>query len=223
MSLPSPRAARLRPPSWLDGRLLLGILLVLASVVLGARVLAAADRTERVYATTQDLASGTTLEADDVRAVRVRLFSGAQRYLDGDGPKPVGYVLARAVGAGELLPRAALDNGALAARIVAVPVSPHHFPAGLGHGDKVDVYRTPRARPGGPAGRPSLVLAAATVEDVNDTRTGRLSAGGDAGVLLRVPPDRVVGLVDAIQGGSIDLVRVPPGAEVVLTPSGAAR
>ncbi len=40
----SPKAGRLATPGWVDGRLVLGVLLVLVSVVVGARVLSAADR-----------------------------------------------------------------------------------------------------------------------------------------------------------------------------------
>src|SRR3954452_22866223 len=45
---PTPR--RVRPPRWLDLRLVLGVLLVLGSVLLGARVVTAADATVPVWA-----------------------------------------------------------------------------------------------------------------------------------------------------------------------------
>ena len=67
---PAPR--RVRPPRWLDLRLLLGILLVLGSVLLGARVVGAADATVPVWAAAGDLAAGTELDADDLVAVDVR-------------------------------------------------------------------------------------------------------------------------------------------------------
>src|SRR3712207_7134950 len=49
---PSPR--RVRPPRWLDLRLVLGVLLVLGSVLLGARVVGAADATVPVWAVAGD-------------------------------------------------------------------------------------------------------------------------------------------------------------------------
>src|SRR6476469_1490712 len=60
---------RVRPPRWLDLRLVLGVLLVLGSVLLGARVVGAADATVPVWAVTGDLAAGTRLDASDLRAV----------------------------------------------------------------------------------------------------------------------------------------------------------
>lgn len=44
----SPAARRLASPRWLDGRLVLGVLLVLASVLVGARLLSSADRSQQV-------------------------------------------------------------------------------------------------------------------------------------------------------------------------------
>ena len=40
-SVPGPVPRRVRPPRWLDLRLVLGVLLVLASVLLGARIVGA--------------------------------------------------------------------------------------------------------------------------------------------------------------------------------------
>ncbi len=48
--LPTPVASRLRAPSWRDSRLLVGVLLVVLSVVLGAVVVARADDRVPVYA-----------------------------------------------------------------------------------------------------------------------------------------------------------------------------
>ena len=47
--LPGPAPRRVRPPRWLDLRLVLGVLLVLASVLLGARIVSAADVTVPVW------------------------------------------------------------------------------------------------------------------------------------------------------------------------------
>jgi len=44
-ALPGPTPRRVRPPRWLDLRLVLGLLLVLHSVLLGSMIVRAADRT----------------------------------------------------------------------------------------------------------------------------------------------------------------------------------
>ena len=48
--LPAPPANRLKPPSWLDGRLVVGIVLVLASVVVGAKVVASSGHFDEIWA-----------------------------------------------------------------------------------------------------------------------------------------------------------------------------
>src|SRR3954469_9247467 len=76
---PVPR--RVSPPRWLDLRLVLGVLLVLGSVLLGARVVSAADATVPVWALATDLAAGSELTAADLVAVDVRLDDAAGAYL----------------------------------------------------------------------------------------------------------------------------------------------
>ena len=207
----SPRAARLSAPTWLDGRLLLGVLLVLTSVVVGSRVLAAADRSTGVWVTTRDLAAGSQLGEDDLAPARVRLMGTAGRYLSGE--KPVGYVLRRSLGEGELLPGAALGRPGeeLDYRAVTVPVPAGHLGPDLTAGQQVDVYVTPGRgeRADGGEGPPRLVLRAVPVLH----RTEEGAVDGDEAVVLQVRPADVLPLLAAVDLGRIDLVRVPRGAE----------
>lgn len=207
----SPPARRLRGPSWLDPRLLLGVLLVLASMAVGARVLATADRTEPVLVTSRELAAGTVLRADDLRVARVRLGGQADRYLSARAARPVGYLLVRDVGRAELLPRAALRRSPPDLRYVTLPVANHHFPSLLGHGDLVDVYVTSKSATSVPAS-PRLVLRGAGVDSVDAPGAGRLGPGGEAAVQLVVSAAQVGPLVAAAQSGGVDLVRLPAGA-----------
>lgn len=225
----SPRASRLATPGWLDGRLVLGVLLVLVSVVVGARVLSAADRSTVVYAVTRDLAAGSVLESGDLRQVRVRLFDSAERYVAAGAP-PLGYVVRRGLGAGELLPREALDSPEQDVdwREVTVPVEVGHLPPGLVDGAQVDVWVTPQAagapQPPAAGGEPpatpdrlqlhgaQLVLQGVTVLDVQ-AEGGAFSGSTSIPVVLQVRPADVSGLVSAMSLGRIDLVRVPRAVE----------
>lgn len=210
----SPPATRLARPRWRDTRLLLGVLLVLVAVVVGARVVAAADDTEPVWVAARTLAAGSTLTADDVTTRSVRLDAAAGAYLGVGGAAPTGYVLTRPVGAGELIPAAAVvaPERSAARRLVTVPVERFHHPADLARGGLVDVYVTAAAAgqgttPGWP--EPTLVLEAAVVADV-ERESGRLGpTGSGVGVVLAVAPSDVADLVAAIQAGTVDLVRVP--------------
>ena len=211
----SPPAGRLATPRWLDARLVLGVLLVLVSVVVGARVLAAADRTQLVWSAARDLAPGSTLSAGDLEAVEVRLLTAGERYLAAPGTDVEGYVLERPVGAGELVPVDALvpPGSAPDLRFVSVPVLPGRYPADLQRHQLVDVWATPDAAPGAaPAGESPgsrLVLEAVPVHAEPDDG-GALSAGtAERAVVLVVPASDVDELVAAMSGARVDLVRVP--------------
>ncbi len=210
MSDPSPRASRLPAASWLDKRLLLGVALVLSSVLVGARALAAADTSQLVWSATHDLAAGTVLADADLALARARLFDASNRYLAGD--KPTGYVVGRPISDRELIPADALHSPGpkTSRREVTVPVLAGHLPPDLRRGQLVDLYVTPddKAVQHGRVAGPRLVLSSLTVADV--VRGGGLGASGqDQPVLLTVAPDQVLAVVQALSEGRIDLVRVP--------------
>jgi hypothetical protein len=212
----SPHASRLATPSWLDARLVLGVVLVLLAVVAGARIFATADRYTAVYLARDALVPGEHLHADDLSIGRVRFSGEGGRYVAAGAP-PVGYLVTRYVAAGELVPLAALSarpTATLANRFVTVPVPPGHLPADLGRGDLVDVYLTARRTSGAAAPAPSRVLSSVAVDSV-DGGSQSLTAGTTVTVVLVVPVGRVADVVHAVESGTIDLVGVPtapPGA-----------
>lgn len=130
-------------PGWRDPRLWTGIALVAACVVVGARVVDAADDSIGVWVAAQDLGAGDTLDADALVSRRVRFEddAAARGYLRTDDPLPPELSLLRPVGAGELLPRSALGDAA-AAGVVEVPVgvAPGRVPGSVGQGSVVDVW-----------------------------------------------------------------------------------
>jgi hypothetical protein len=210
-SLASPPAARVGRPGWLDTRLVAGVLLVLLSVVVGARLLASADDSEPVWIAAHDLAPGSQIAAGDLRRGRVHLYGDASRYVSGSAAAPIGYVLTRGVGADELLPVGAIvdPHTAHPFRLVTVPVDQFHLPPHLASGERVDVYVTPHTTSDRP-GRATVVYAGAVVASI-DTGSHGLGGGGTSGVgvVLSVPPRAAADLVTALHAGDVDLVRVP--------------
>ena len=128
---------------WRDPRLWIGIVLVAASVVVGARVLAAADDTVQVWAAGSDLGAGQRVGADDLVAQRVRFADdeALAGYFTVDDELPADLELTRSVAAGELLPRGAV-GAPEATGLVEVPIAvePELVPPSVGPGDVVDVY-----------------------------------------------------------------------------------
>ncbi|MGY1794182.1 SAF domain-containing protein [Geodermatophilus sp. SYSU D00525] len=211
---PVPR--RVRPPRWLDLRLVLGVLLVLGSVLLGARVLTAADATVPVWSVTADLAAGTVLGPEDLAAVDVRLGDAAGAYLS-TGTDPAGRTLARAVRAGELLPRTVLEEPEDLVQ-VALPVQAGYVPPGLARGSVVDVYGV--TDPAGTATGEGVVLVvgSAPVQAVSGRAEGVLSTTTTTvQVVVAVPADEAPDVLAAIGDrplvvvlhGSVDDVGTP--------------
>lgn len=199
---PSPRPIRLRGPSWLDLRLVAGVVLVLVCVLLGARIVAAADESVDVWAAASDLAAGTTLSAEDLTVVAVRLFDATPAYLDADADL-VGRVLDRPVSAGELVPGSALR--APSDRVsVALPVAAAAVPNGLHRGQLVDVYASGQDTQGG-AVATRLVLAAAPVQAVDGGQGSFSSSSGTRQVVVSVDSAVAGALLSAIAGRDLAL------------------
>jgi hypothetical protein len=209
---PVPR--RVRPPRWLDLRLVLGVLLVLGSVLLGARVIGAADATVPVWAAAGDLAAGTVLSADDLVVVDVRLDDAAGAYLSAT-TRPAGRPLSRAVGKGELLPRTALEAPAALVQL-ALPVQAGYVPPGLARGRLVDVYALDTAASGASltagtaaatASGVTSVLSGAPVDAVSGRSEGVLSTPTTTvQVVVSVPAARAPQVLAAIGGRPLVVV-----------------
>jgi Flp pilus assembly protein CpaB len=206
MSRPATPPARLPLARWHDGRFLLGLLLVLASVVLGARVTALARDTQQVWSTVRDLPAGATLQAADLALVDVNLGSAASAYIGAAGASPAGRVLDRPMAAGELVAVQAVRGDDLPRRLVTLPVDPLHLPPDLARGERVDVFVTPGADRDGPV-QPELVLPGAVVAQIADAVTGL--GAGQVGVVVEVDPAQAAASVAALRSGPVDLVRIP--------------
>ena len=199
-------------PRWVDTRLLLGVLLVLLSVVVGAKVFAAAGSYTRVYVAKHALVPGEHLTSADFGVGRVRLDGQASIYIGVAANPPVGYVVTRYVGANEFVPASALAATAPSSgRYVTVPIQPGHLPPSLQHGDLVDVYVTSKAVPGTDVTTPQLVLSSVAVQ-ARDGGSRSFSGSSTLAVVLAVPADKVADLIHAVESGTIDLVGVPAAA-----------
>ena len=172
---PAPSPRRLSRPRWFNVRVVGGILLVIAAIAIGARVMAAGSQTTPVWAAERTLAAGTVIGAGDMTAVEVNLGANAGAYLTPDSGSPVGMALVAPVAAGELLAASAVgpsDSG----RVIAVAVAPEHMPPGVGHGSTIDLYLTTGGAAGAEAkSTTELIGEGITVQSVTAPATGGLS------------------------------------------------
>jgi hypothetical protein len=208
MSTVSDKALRVRMRRWSDPRLWVGVLVVVAAVLLGARFLANAADTVAVSALAHDVPAGTPLGADDLRTTRVHFEddSTAARYYPASFALPTGARAGQDLSAGQLLARSAVSTDAEERVELPLAVDAAGFPAGLVAGDRVDVWavRDRRARnAGGIAGRVARdVVVLASVADQ--------TASGQRRVLVGLSPGedaKVADMLEALHGADVILVR----------------
>lgn len=200
---PTP-ALRAHRPGWRDPRLWVGVVLVAASVVLGARLLHTADETVAVWALADDLGAGDAVTAEDLRATEVRFanVSELDRYYRVEERLPSGLTLGRGLGAGELLPRSALGPASAAGTVqVAVAVDDARVPSTVAAGSVVDVYllgggdRAAAGRPGR-AGEPVLAGVTVLAASLEETYGG----AGRRKLELAVPAEAAPGFFALLSG-----------------------
>lgn len=177
VSIPdSPRGNRMRTPRWFDLRLGLGVILVLGSVAVGARVVAAADDTAPALVASEHLTPGQRLTGDMVQTSDVQLSSSGDMYLS--GPVTDGYVVTRAVRAGELVPRTAVVPAGEVGEFqyVTMPLDSAETPSGLRGGDLIDVWLIPAEAQDGTAATPLAEAVSVTEVSRGSGTLGRSSA-----------------------------------------------
>lgn len=200
-TLPTPQAQRLRPPSWKDARLLVGILLVLASVVLGGLAFSAVDERRGVWAAKGEMAPGEHVSEDDLVRVDVQLDDDSADYLRTEDALPMNAVVDRPLREGELVPRSALvAESSLSVRSVPVRVDPM-FLTNLTKGSRVSVFAVREEAEDGDEGtaaspddppRYEEALEGVIVQDIPQAK-GNVLGGGSAtaSVRLLVPKEEV--------------------------------
>ncbi|MCB5283197.1 MULTISPECIES: hypothetical protein [unclassified Arthrobacter] len=167
--------ARLKKPSWKDPRLIIGILLVLASVAGVITVVGAADQTAEAYTAREAIAVGETLSADKLDRVRVRLGEVEQHYLTPATGVPDGLVAVQRIGKDQLLPRGSFGRpDGLDRKPVAVTVE-EALPEQAVAGSRVDVWvALPDTRNG--FSQPALLLPGAEIARITPGSTALGSA-----------------------------------------------
>ncbi|MHA7241061.1 SAF domain-containing protein [Arthrobacter sp. TMS1-12-1] len=207
--LPS-EAPRLRKPSWKDPRLLVGVLLVLASTAGVIALLDSQDTTTQVYAAREDIAVGSELTEEDLVAVPVRLGDSSGAYLPAADGIPDGTVATRLVTRGELIPASAVGRpDDLDRKPVGLTVE-DPLPSGTAAGDRVDVWVSLRTDTNSYE-EPRLLLEAA---EVSELMVGESALGASSTTLVQVlvDDDAMPDLLGALSNDARIAVVLNPGA-----------
>ena len=204
-----PVARRIERPGWLNLRTVLGLLLFAVAFTGGRALMRSANTTTLYWAATTDLAQDSTITAEKVRSVAVRLPEDVAGQYAAAAEAIEGRVLTRAVRAGELIPAGWLADDAVstAARSMTIPVSPEHALGGaLRAGDRIDVFATFDA--GDVRARTTAVARDVEIRDV--VTAGGLVVGEESvvGITVAVTPEEAANLAFAIRTAEIDIARL---------------
>lgn len=174
--------ARLKKPSWKDPRLLVGLLLVLASVVGVVSLVGAADQTTDVYVARDAIDVGERLTADNTARAKVRLGELEELYISGEGGLPDGLVAVQRIGKDQLLPKESLGKpDELDRKPVAITID-EPLPDQALAGSRVDVWvAQPDTRNG--FSEPSMLLPGAEIAQVTP---GSTALGSSRSTVLMV-------------------------------------
>ncbi|MFD6178676.1 MULTISPECIES: CpaB family protein [unclassified Isoptericola] len=197
--MPAPVAARLRRPTWRDPRLVVGVVIVAASVALGSWAVSSAGRTVPVYVADGTLTPGEPVDVSGLRTVDVRIGSGTELYVRADQELPEQVVALRTVDDGELVARSALGDAAdVDVRSVSVPVD-QAMSARVTAGAVVDLWAVPEAPAGSdaPAAEPTPLVTGVVVEQVDEAGTGLVVSDG-ATLHVLVPADDLPAVLAAL-------------------------
>lgn len=180
VSISSPRPRRVAAPGWLDLRLVLGVVLVLAAVLIGATVVSRADDTTASVTATRDLEAGTVLTAGDLRVTQVKLSDGGHAYLRRISDA-VGKSLDRRVSKDELVPAASIETVS-ARTTVALPLAAGSAPR-LRAGERIELWVSTKSCAA------VVLLPDVTVQDVRSSDDGSFGSGsGEQDIVISVSP-----------------------------------
>lgn len=198
--------------TWMDPRLVIGVVLVLVSLAGVWFVVQLSSRTEPVWAATRTLVPGEILTSGDVQQVGVRLSQSQDRYLDAE-TDPVGMIVASTVGAGEMLPVRALGEAVSDGRSAVVVEVQGALPRAVRSGSIIDVWTAAPSDDGYEA--PAVLIEGAIVVGILEDE-GILASAAQQLELL-VPTDQTSVLLEAMSNDHV-LSIVPLAQPIEVAP-----
>lgn len=193
-------APRLKKPSWKDPRLLLGILLVLASTAGVVALVGSADQTTEVFIVDESIPVGTPVSASDLAVASVRLGDVSGSYLPAAAGIPENAVASSLLRKGELVARSDLGFAAdLDRKPVGLSVD-NLLPSGTEAGSRVDVWvALPDERNG--FKEPQQILTAAEISELTVDESV-LGANRSTQILVLVEDEDLADLLSAQSNGA---------------------
>lgn len=198
---------RLRRPRWKDPRLIVGIVLVVASVLMGSLVVSRLSETTPVLVARSPLVPGDPIRPDDLSSVEIRLGEQVGLYVGSVEAIPEGAVATRTIDAGELLPLSALGQPAdVPLRPVVIPVDAT-VAESVAPGATVELWHTAPGPTQGDRASASMLVPDAVVRRVDE---GSSLGMRSTSVEVLVPSDDLAAVLEVLgEDGRLDVIGVP--------------
>ena len=198
---------RLRRPRWKDPRLIVGIILVLASVLMGALLVSRLSATTSVLVAKAPIVPGDTIDSADLVAVEMRLGDQTGSYAGSLEAVPDGAVATRVVQAGELLPMSAIGQAAdVPLRPVVIPVDAT-VAESVAPGATVELWHTAPAGEEGTEAKAVLLVPDAVVRRIDE---GSSLGMRSMSVEVLVPDDSLGAVLEVLSKDErLDVIGVP--------------
>ncbi|ATG56513.1 flagellar biosynthesis protein FlgA [Brachybacterium ginsengisoli] len=198
---------RLRTPRWKDPRLIVGIVLVVASVLMGAVLVSRLSETTSVLIARSAIVPGDTISAEDLVAVELRLGEQTDRYLGSVDAIPEGSVALRTIHPGELVPMSAVGQSEeVQLRPVVIPVDAS-VAESVVPGATVELWHTAPTTEDGTEMRARMLVPDAVVRSVDEGSTLGMQK---MSVEVLVPSDSLGEVLEVLsQDQQLDVIGIP--------------
>lgn len=204
---------RLRKPRWKDPRLIVGIVLVVASVLMGAVLVSRLSETTSVLVARSAIVPGDAISAEDLETVELRLGEQTDHYVGTPEAIPEGAVALRTIRAGELVPLSAIGQSAeVPLRPVVIPVDAA-VAESVVPGATVELWHTAPAAEEGADAQAGLLVPDAVVRRIDE---GSSLGMQEMSVEVLVPSDSVDEVLEVLsQDERLDVIGIPGAHGVV--------
>lgn len=205
-------APRLRRAGWREPRLLLGLLLVAASVTGFVFVVNAMDDRTAVYVAKTDITLGEPLSAANVDVLQVQLGDSLQHYLPAETEATSEVRANTFIAAGQLIAQGHITRGDLGSRRPINVDLPVDLSPAITPGSRVDVWIAQRELGTGTYATPEL-LANLVEVSARTERAGGLVGQHGVNLELLVQPGQLEPLLQALANESRIIVVYNPAGD----------
>ena len=180
--------------------------LLLLSLIAAFAITGQANRSVSVWSASSDLVNGDLITKEKLKAIKVFLPSNSSKYITTD-TKLVNLVASRRILKDELIPASAVTSTYLGGSVRSVPlrITRSDLPNDLSPGQSVDIYSLPQPDLNSLKSRKSELISVGVMVESIDIKSRDM--GGDIGIVIKIPENDVIFLLNALNNSRIVVVR----------------